>query len=209
MLSHTASFADNYNKKYHHRGLRERSEHWNPKNIGYSFLAEAKRLYEIDSELERPPRPPHGSTDRKYRQWEQRRLVTIQAALLLNTIHIFNGSDKIGWRYMRQAMDMARELQLFQTTTDDVGFELRAVRDRTAWALFIWQRYVTNTQSNERFNSYLRQRELLPQFPNPVGYIATRVSSPRPSCISPVVRRDLGEVSIERRAFAHSSRPHA
>ncbi|KAK3310454.1 uncharacterized protein B0T15DRAFT_389212 [Chaetomium strumarium] len=127
-----------------HRGLQGRAEFWNPKNIGYQFLAEAKRLFEIESELERPPRIP-GDLDweRKDLEWEQRRLVTIQASVLLTIIYSLNGSDKIGWRYTLKAIDMANEIQLFGPLLERHGPELQCVRTYTAWGLFCWQSLVT------------------------------------------------------------------
>ncbi|KAA8632821.1 hypothetical protein SMACR_02850 [Sordaria macrospora] len=125
---------------YHHRGLHGRAEYWNPANIVYMFLAEAKRLFEIDSELERPIpmlNDPHG--ERRLREWEERRLTTIQAGLLLNVLYLFNGSDKIGWRYSLRAIDMAHEINLFGAAQPEMDREMRNVREFTAWIVFTWQ----------------------------------------------------------------------
>lgn len=125
---------------YHHRGLQGRAEYWNPANIVYMFLAESKRLFEIDSELERPipmPNDPHG--ERRLREWEERRLTTIQAGLLLNVLYLFNGSDKIGWRYSLRAIEMAHEINLFGPAQPETDREMRNVREFTAWIVFTWQ----------------------------------------------------------------------
>ncbi|KAK3383676.1 hypothetical protein B0T24DRAFT_58979 [Lasiosphaeria ovina] len=128
---------------YCHRGLQYRSEYWNPKNLGYQFLAEAKRLFEIEAETERPPEQPDNPNSRqKSNQWEQRRLVLIQSALLLNLIDAFNGFDRVGWRYTLRALDMANEIQLFRATRPDIGQDVRSVRDFTAWVFFGWQSVV-------------------------------------------------------------------
>lgn len=126
--------------KFCHRGLQGRAEFWNPKNLGYQFLAEAKRLFETEAELERPfPNDP--DWERKNREWEQRRLTTIQAASLLTLIYNLNGSDKIGWRYTIRAVEMGYEIQLFDAPLESLGPEMQCVMTYTAWGLFFWQRY--------------------------------------------------------------------
>ncbi|KAK3496731.1 uncharacterized protein B0T23DRAFT_63586 [Neurospora hispaniola] len=125
---------------YHHRGLQGRAEYWNPANIVYLFLAEAKRLFEIDSELERPiPLSNDPNGERRLREWEERRLTTIQAGLLLNVLYLFNGSDKIGWRYSLRAIEMAHEINLFGPAQPEMDREMRDVREFTAWVVFTWQ----------------------------------------------------------------------
>ncbi|KAL2134955.1 hypothetical protein VTI74DRAFT_10276 [Chaetomium olivicolor] len=123
-----------------HRSLPGRAEFWNPKNLGYQFLAESKRLFEIQSELERPFRNPNDTDwERKDREWEQRRLTTIQAALLLTIIYNINGSDKIGWRFTLRAIEMANQINLLGPPLAHYGADMQCVRTYTAWALFCWQ----------------------------------------------------------------------
>ncbi|KAK0729242.1 hypothetical protein B0T21DRAFT_291956 [Apiosordaria backusii] len=123
---------------YCHQKLEGRSESWNPRNIGNQFLAEAKRLFEIEAEV---PKPFLHDPDwqQKQRDWEFRRLTTIQAALVLNIVHNLNGSDRLGWRYTIRAVEMANEIQLFQASPAHLSGDLRCVREFTAWCLFIWQ----------------------------------------------------------------------
>ena len=129
--------------KFCHRGLQGRAEFWNPVNIGYRFLAEAKRLFELDAELERPLAfPGDPDWERKDREWEQRRLATIHAALVLNMVHDLNGSDKIGWRFTLRALEMAHEIGLFEAPLEHRDAETQHAMAYTAWALFVWQRYV-------------------------------------------------------------------
>ncbi len=129
--------------KFCHRGLQNRAEFWNPRNLGYQFLAEAKRLLELELEVERPFRNPDDpSWERRDTEWEQTRLTTIQTALILNIIHNLNGSDKIGWRYTLKAIELADEIQLFGPPPKRYGREMLCVRAYTAWELFCWQRYV-------------------------------------------------------------------
>ncbi|KAH6650068.1 hypothetical protein F5144DRAFT_555191 [Chaetomium tenue] len=123
-----------------HRGLQGRSEFWNPKNIGYQFLAEAKRLFEVESELERPFRNPADPTwERRDMEWEQTRLTTIQAALMLTLIYNLNGTDKLGWRFTLKAIEMADEIQLLDLPLEHHTPEMQCVRTYTAWGLFCWQ----------------------------------------------------------------------
>ncbi|KAK0730418.1 hypothetical protein B0H67DRAFT_32036 [Lasiosphaeris hirsuta] len=125
---------------YCHKGLRGRAEFWNPKNLGYQFLAEAKRLFELEADLEQPDGSPGDPEwERRCEQWEDRRLTTIQAALFLNIICAFNGSDKIGWRYTLRAIEMASEIQLFRKPRGNMSPAVQCVRSFTAWSIFCWQ----------------------------------------------------------------------
>ncbi|EGS18031.1 uncharacterized protein CTHT_0060450 [Thermochaetoides thermophila DSM 1495] len=127
---------------YCHRGLRSCAEHWNPKSFCYQFLAEARRLFDIDAEEERPVRLPDeqdADWHRRLVEWEQRRLCTIQAAILINLIQNINGADKIGWRVTVRALELAREIKLFDEPPEYYGPEMVIVRTYTAWACYCWQ----------------------------------------------------------------------
>jgi hypothetical protein len=91
-------------------------------------------------EVERP-NPDDLSWERRDVEWEQRRLTTIQAALLLTLIYNLNGSDKIGWRYTLRAIELAKEIQLLEPPPENHSREMLCVRAYTAWGLFYWQRY--------------------------------------------------------------------
>ncbi|KAK4190465.1 putative nitrogen assimilation transcription factor [Podospora australis] len=123
-----------------HQGLRGSAEPWNLKYIGNQFLAEARRLLEIEYELAPPPQYPGDlDSDRRYSNWEQRRLTTIQASCLLTVVYNLNGSDKIGWKYTVRAVEMAHEIQLYGPLREGDGNDLSCVRTYTAWAVFNWQ----------------------------------------------------------------------
>ncbi|KAK0630112.1 hypothetical protein B0T17DRAFT_490691 [Bombardia bombarda] len=123
---------------HYHRGLPNRTDFWDSNTIGYKFLAEAKRLFEIELEVEKPlPNDP--GWESKHREWHQRKLVSIQAAVLLNIAYSFNGADKFGWRYICRAVEIADEIHLFRTSHENFGFEIQSVRNYTAWALFCFQ----------------------------------------------------------------------
>ncbi|KAF5582252.1 nitrogen assimilation transcription factor nirA [Fusarium pseudocircinatum] len=105
-----ASACHGYSKMSH------RSQFWNPRTLGYQFLAEARRLWEMEI----------GNA----------RLTTIQAAIVLSIVHDANGSDEVGRSYLTQAVAAAHAIHLFSTPTansDDVEYNARAF---TAWALF-------------------------------------------------------------------------
>ncbi|EXL39260.1 hypothetical protein FOCG_18127 [Fusarium oxysporum f. sp. radicis-lycopersici 26381] len=93
-----------------------RSRFWNPRTLGYQFLAEARRLWELEI--------------------GRARLTTIQAAVVLSIVCDANGSDEVGRAYLTQAVAAAYGMQLFSAhvkTNDDREYNARAV---TAWGLF-------------------------------------------------------------------------
>lgn len=106
-------------------GLSNRYEYWNPKNLSYQFLAEANRLWEIETV----------ATNNRVR------LTTIQAAVLLHVITVINAMDAVGATYTRQAVDMAQRIGLFGPNDPRQISRRAKARAFTAWALFNWQRY--------------------------------------------------------------------
>ncbi|KAM0457974.1 hypothetical protein ACHAO4_002695 [Trichoderma viride] len=102
-----------------HMGIPKREQFWNPQGLKYRFLAEAIRLWELES----------ARVD----------LVTVQAATLLNLVYGHNGMDKIGDIYLNHALNKARQLDLFgdhATVDNERMFHARVF---SAWALFNWQ----------------------------------------------------------------------
>ena len=98
--------------------LRYRNEPWNPHNMGYKFLAEAKRLWELEI--------------------GKNKVTTIQAALVMNMCVNMNGLDKVGWSYLGQAIQMAHAMNIFEPV-EVKSKKMKDVRHLTAWALFAWQ----------------------------------------------------------------------
>lgn len=96
------------------------SQFWNPHTLGYRFMAEAKRLWELESS-------------------DSRSLTTIQAALILQVIMNENGLDRVGLSYLLQALLIAKEIDLFQQPKSSAEEEIAKARTITAWALFDWQ----------------------------------------------------------------------
>ncbi|KAJ4263093.1 hypothetical protein NW762_006711 [Fusarium torreyae] len=106
---------------YCYRELPLRLEFWNPHTLGYRFLAEARRLWEIEEA---------GSSNK---------LTTLQAGLFINVIYNLMGADSIGWRYTLRSVEIAHSLGLFNPLSKVKSRKSQHVRDFTAWALFAWQ----------------------------------------------------------------------
>ncbi|RFU81128.1 hypothetical protein TARUN_1082 [Trichoderma arundinaceum] len=100
-------------------GIPNRDQFWVPQSLRYRFLAEAKRLWEQESD----------SVD----------LVTVQAATLLNLVYSHNGMDKVGHPYLLRALDVAQQLELFGDHANEKNERMKHARVFTAWALFNWQ----------------------------------------------------------------------
>ncbi len=119
-------------------GGTKRYEHWNPQHLGYKFLAEAKRLWELEV--------------------GKARLTTIHAGLVITLNHNMNCMDRVGWIYTLQAISIAYDLQLFNSAAEVRGTKERRARDFTACALFNYQGYVHD--SGFSLPSPVRQQSL-------------------------------------------------
>ncbi|GAB0134298.1 hypothetical protein EsDP_00002676 [Epichloe bromicola] len=104
-----------------YNGARSRHEYWSPNTLGYRFLTEAKRLWELEMEMERS------------------RLTTVQAGVLLNIAHSMSGRDIIGWSYTVRAAEIAHTLGIFTSEKAVKSMTMRRARDFTAWAFFSYQ----------------------------------------------------------------------
>jgi hypothetical protein len=107
--------------KHCHHALPNRSEFWNPHTLGYKFFAETKRLWELE-------------------QYKESSSTTIQAALLLYTIHILLGLDKVAVTYLAQAISMAQKLNLFDRPSPHLSLQEQRSAAITAWSVFWFQR---------------------------------------------------------------------
>jgi hypothetical protein len=99
--------------------LPGRSEYWNPQNLAYRFLAEAKRLWELEA--------------------TEPCLTTIHAGVILNVFHNLSGLDAIGQVYRLNSVSLARRLRLFDEHIPGQSKRIRDGRLYTAWALFSWE----------------------------------------------------------------------
>ncbi|XXH04590.1 DNA helicase rad5 [Hypoxylon texense] len=103
------------------REIPDRTKFWVPQTLGYQFLAEAKRLWELES--------------RK----DSASLTTIQAAIVLSIVATTTAMDKVGTSYLLQAITMAVSLDMFSASMGTENEKLRRARAFTAWGLFCWQ----------------------------------------------------------------------
>ncbi|KAI2615137.1 hypothetical protein GGR54DRAFT_642636 [Hypoxylon sp. NC1633] len=102
--------------------MKNRAEYWSPDNLGYRFLAEARRLFELEQA---------NST-----------ITAIQAAAIINSTCNLNGIDEISWVYTYKALEMAQNISLFSPTPDE-SREWEIVAGTTAWCLFNSQALAT------------------------------------------------------------------
>ncbi|KAI7766366.1 hypothetical protein LZL87_013140 [Fusarium oxysporum] len=100
-----------------YRGATHRAQFWRPETLGCRFLAEAKRLWELES--------------------GKSKLTTLQAAMVLHIIYTINGMDQIGISYLLQSVQLAQDLELF--APEQTEGRTRTARVFTAWALYRWQ----------------------------------------------------------------------
>lgn len=96
-----------------------RAEYWNPNTLVYRFLAEAKRLWELEA--------------------TEARITTVQAGILFNVFHNLCGLDEIGQAYRIQAIALAHQLRLFDSSVYMHDQRMRYGRAFAAWALFNWE----------------------------------------------------------------------
>ncbi|KAI1071540.1 hypothetical protein LB507_005250, partial [Fusarium sp. FIESC RH6] len=99
--------------------LSGRVEYWNPNNLTYRFMAEAKRLWELEATVPR--------------------ITTIQAGMLFAVYHNLCGLDEIGNAYLIQAVALAHQLRIFDTPVVGQSERLQRGREYTAWALYNWE----------------------------------------------------------------------
>ncbi|KAH6683674.1 hypothetical protein F5X68DRAFT_171888 [Plectosphaerella plurivora] len=96
-----------------HQGFQDRSEYWNPSTLSYRFMAEAKRLWELEA--------------------HDLKITTIHASIVLETVHAMCGLDKIGKKYSAHAQHLAREMRLMEGAP-----EKRTKREKIGWAYTAW-----------------------------------------------------------------------
>ncbi|EEU40043.1 uncharacterized protein NECHADRAFT_11983, partial [Fusarium vanettenii 77-13-4] len=97
-------------------GFSNRAEYWNPNTLTYRFLAEAKRLWELEC--------------------AEPCITTIQAGILFSVIHNLCGLDEIGQPYRIHAVSLAHELRIFDVM-DVRSQRMQNGRAYTAWAFLV------------------------------------------------------------------------
>ncbi|KAG9195248.1 hypothetical protein G6011_00368 [Alternaria panax] len=98
------------------RLFANQNEFWNPDSLSYRFLAEAKRLWELEG--------------------GEPKLTTIQAGCLINATMNDFGHDEAGYSYILKTLNMAHKMSLFALQLDGNRFE--HAKSFTAWALSSW-----------------------------------------------------------------------
>lgn len=96
-----------------------RAQYWNPNTLLYRFVAEAKRIWELEA--------------------TEARITTIQAGILFNVFYNLCGLDELGQVYRIHAIALAHKLRLFDSTIDEQSDRQRNGRAFTAWALYNWE----------------------------------------------------------------------
>ncbi|EOA89630.1 uncharacterized protein SETTUDRAFT_103856 [Exserohilum turcica Et28A] len=109
---------------YSSKKIENRFRYWEPDGLGYRFLAEAKRIWEMQT------------INRK-----NRNLASVQAALVINIIYNIYGLDKLGTPFGLQGLAIALDLRLFDGNADVKSERVRNARNFTAWCLFNIDRY--------------------------------------------------------------------
>jgi hypothetical protein len=98
--------------------MPDHAQFWNPATLQYRFLAEARRLWELELST------------------EPMRITTLQAAVVLSLVHDANSSDKIGLTYLKQAIQAGHKICLFSQPAPSLDVQEQHVRVVTAWCLF-------------------------------------------------------------------------
>ncbi|KAF4333352.1 nitrogen assimilation transcription factor nit-4 [Fusarium beomiforme] len=96
-----------------------RAQYWNPNNLVYHFMAEAKRLWELEASVPR--------------------MTTIQAGILFSVYHNLCGLDEVGEPYRIHAVTLAHELRIFDTVEVSQNERIQRGRQYLAWAMYNWE----------------------------------------------------------------------
>ncbi|KAF4994626.1 hypothetical protein FGRMN_5671 [Fusarium graminum] len=101
-------------------GVPDRSKIWHLDSLPYKLMAEARRLWDIDS-------------------FKKASIPTIQAALTLSFTSANNGLSPVDAMYAKRACEMCQELDLFGPERAGEDAEMRKARVFTAWCVYSWQ----------------------------------------------------------------------
>ncbi|KAK9800140.1 hypothetical protein SCARD494_01933 [Seiridium cardinale] len=104
-----------------YRAASLRAQHWRSDDLGYQLLAESKRLLELEQ--------------------DNPSIATVQAAATISLVCVIDGVDKLGWRYLLDAIEMGHHLSIF-TPDPRLGERDQLAVATTAWHIFNWQSWV-------------------------------------------------------------------
>ncbi|KAF4434910.1 nitrate assimilation regulatory nirA [Fusarium acutatum] len=99
-----------------------RLEYWNPGSLRYRFLAESRRLWEL--ELEKEPS-----------------ITTLQAAMVLNPVYNMTSLEtqaSLGLSLGAQALALSHKLGILESLPAELDQRQRHVYGYTAWCLYYW-----------------------------------------------------------------------
>ncbi|KAF5000287.1 hypothetical protein FGRMN_1919 [Fusarium graminum] len=102
-----------------------RVKYWDPTSLMYRFIAEAKRLWELEVTVAR--------------------ITTIQAGILFCVFHNLCGLDEIGQTYRLKTMSLANQLRIFDCAIEGQSERLQRGREFTAWAVYNWEALSAST----------------------------------------------------------------
>lgn len=99
-----------------------RSKLWHPESLTYKFLAEARRLWDLESA---------GIPC----------VTTVQAALFLSLIYSDGSLDNLATSFLDHALSVGKRINMFDISDsrNGVGLEMTKAHLFTAWRVFAWQ----------------------------------------------------------------------
>ncbi|ETS78157.1 hypothetical protein PFICI_10219 [Pestalotiopsis fici W106-1] len=99
-----------------HRVPGSSTDFWNPRELRYQFMAEARRLWE--------------------REQSRNHIASVQAAAIISYVLNCDGVDKVGFQYLQRAIRMADDMGIFKQYNMVADSTRQAVYLTTAWALY-------------------------------------------------------------------------
>ncbi|KAM0322081.1 hypothetical protein ACHAQA_009710 [Verticillium albo-atrum] len=101
--------------------ISDRYRFWDPRKLTYQFLAEARRLWEIEV------------------RFGEDQITTVQASMVLCAGYSTTGLDQLGTEYLSQGIKMAQRMQILGSLEHVKNPLRRKAYAMTAWALFGYQ----------------------------------------------------------------------
>ncbi|RFN50766.1 nitrate assimilation regulatory protein nira [Fusarium flagelliforme] len=107
----------------------DRLEYWKPSSLRHRFMAEARRLWELE-------------------QNQEPRITTLQAAMVLNPVYNMTSMEGMGLSFSAQAIALSYKMGLLEPLPYYLDERTRHVYTFTAWCLYYWMsiQYYTYVQ---------------------------------------------------------------
>lgn len=102
--------------------IPNRGKVWHPGSLTYKFLAEARRLWDLESA-------------------GQSSVTTVQAALLLSLVYSDGSLDGLATIFLDHALTVGKHSHIFEASDSEISFGSNMTKARlfTAWRVFAWQ----------------------------------------------------------------------